>query len=74
MACFLRGRFGPGPNPKDCENLLQDSQNKSSVSNLDSNIDVLSLFKKKKKKLSQQFRIEDRKIWKKYSRYKSKSS
>lgn len=44
MACFLRGRFGPGPNPKDCENLLQDSQNKSSVSNLDSNFDVLSLF------------------------------
>lgn len=26
-------RFGPEPNPKECENLLQDSQNKSSVSN-----------------------------------------
>lgn len=25
--------FGPGPNPKECPNLLQDSQNKSSVSN-----------------------------------------
>lgn len=25
--------FGPEPNPKECENLLQDSQNKSSVSN-----------------------------------------
>lgn len=43
MACFLCGRLGPGPNPKDCENLLQDSQNKSSVSNLDGNIDILSL-------------------------------
>lgn len=26
--------FGPGPNPKERENLLQDPQNKSSVSNL----------------------------------------
>lgn len=42
MARFLCGRFGPGPNPKECENLLQDSQNKSSVSSLDGNIDILS--------------------------------
>lgn len=27
-------RFGPEPNPKERENLLQDPQNKSSVSNL----------------------------------------
>lgn len=26
--------FGPGPNPKERENLLHDSQNKPSVSNL----------------------------------------
>lgn len=69
MARFLRGRFGPGPNPKDCENLLQESQNKSSVSSLGGNIDALSLFTLDFYHNSLELKIV--KYGKKYSRYKS---